>query len=193
MKLFPITLALLTLFPAGLASAGHPARTKSPLFQTKPSGSAKPLTGWKAYTPPNGKFHVSLPGKPTAQPAANGGNTHLWVLDHDGLRYVLGYTDIPSAAASKPSELLAGAKQGAVGTDKKLLAERAITVSGAPGKELKIEIPGQDGSAAGVMIAQFVVAKKRLFNVLITIPTGREARRETAAFLNSFKLDAGRR
>ena len=101
--------------------------------------------------------------------------------------YALAYVDYPKEEVGKanPDKLLDGARDGAVGKVKGTLkSETKISMNGFPGRELRIEAPGDIALAARIYLV-----KERLYQTLVVTPKPRSEAPEVKKFLDSFKFD----
>jgi hypothetical protein len=145
-------------------------------------------TSWRPFSPPGGGFTVSLPGAPAEKKqtvAAEDGmlDARLFVVEvKGGAAYVVSVTDFPKA--ENPERRLSNARDGAVkSVSGKLLHERKIKLDGFPGRELWI-----DADKSGLIHTRIYAVKERLYQTLAIGPKDFVETKETARFLDSFKL-----
>ena len=156
-------------------------------------GSRAAEEKWQTFTSKEGRFSVSLPGKPvekTEQVPAPGGkkkelHTLLLASAADQI-YHLNYNDYPreQIKEDKNKETAFDALRKALGG--KVLSEKKITVgkNKAPGRELLIELPSKMFYRARVFFID-----NRLFQV-VAMGSEEFARGKNAdRFLNSFKSE----
>lgn len=128
------------------AVAGYAASTK--FFEMIRSSAA---LAWQDFSPPDGRFHVDLPGTPKheAQPAP-GLPAEFVVqqfkveLNRGRLMYAVAYLDMSTipVAFFDTEASLNGSRQGAVNAVQgTLLKESRITLDGHPGLEMEIDVP----------------------------------------------------
>jgi hypothetical protein len=117
-------------------------------------------------------------------------NLHLFAAQLDDIAYVIAYSDYsPEAAPPGYAEkMLDGARNGTVGNTRgKLVSETNISLSGYPGRELVIEVRGEDQPPTTFKGRLFMV-KNRLYQVTVVAPRGKAGDKLVDEFLQSFKL-----
>jgi hypothetical protein len=143
---------------------------------------------WRTFTPPAGEFSVSLPGPAVAKKQTAGGpigslEVRLYVCEIKGGAYVVSVTEFPEAEGSAERRLN-NARAGALESVKgKLLHERKIKLDGFPGRELWIDAP-----KAGLIHTRIYAVKGRLYQTLALGPNSFVETKDTARFLDSFKV-----
>lgn len=146
----------------------------------------------KVFTSESGKFSIAFPGDPKEQtqsvPTAVGDVAlTMYTVDNGDSAYLAGFADYPSdmVAASDPETMLDGGRDGAINNiDGTLLTEKHITISGNPGRELKVQ--SKDGK--NVLYGRFYLVDARLYQIMVvTSPTGLD-QATIDSFLDSFTL-----
>jgi hypothetical protein len=146
---------------------------------------------WKEFNSQECRCSAQFPGTP--QPKTQGMQTkvgtleaRMFMLEVPGAFYAMAYVDYPKDALAKkaPDELLDGARDGAVGNVKgKLTTETKVSMSGYPGRELRIDAPGDLA-----LVARIYLVKERLYQILVVMPKSKESDAEAKKFLDSFKF-----
>jgi hypothetical protein len=147
---------------------------------------------WEELSSSEGAFSIFLPGSPTeltrtVNTAAGPIDFHFFLLEQKDIAYLVGYSDYPEIAVQKtnPEAILEGARNGAVASAQgKLLSELIISLNGYPGRELKIEPAGGEGT---INTNMFVV-DNRLYQVMVVTPKEKAFSKHVGKFLDSFKL-----
>ena len=146
---------------------------------------------WKEQSLKDCQCTASFPGTPQTrtqkmQSAVGSLDSTMFLLEVPGQAfYALAYVDYPKELAAKPDELLDGARDGAVAKIKgQLKTENKITLAGAPGRELRIEAPGDV-----VLQARIYLVNQRLYQSIVVVQKGRADAPENKKFLESFKFD----
>jgi hypothetical protein len=149
--------------------------------------------GWKEHRSDDCRCSAQFPGTPQAktqkmQSSIGNLDSKILMLEVPGSAfYALAYVDYPKnlVATTKSDELLDGARDGAVSKVKGTLkTESKITQAGFPGRELRIEAPGDI-----VLVARIYMVKERLYQQLVVAPRPRAESADTKKFLDSFKFD----
>ena len=161
---------------------------------------------WKEFTSAEGKFSVSLPGRPAHQDSSfdtpiGKVKTHALLLDTDMAYYNVSYTDFPSVGPLTPEqnkEMLDQTRDQVVSGDNRLISETEVTIGGTIGRELLV--------AKKDMILRSRVAyiQGRLYQLILIVqptvafrngkPSSNTAdrtdifERTSARFFDSFKL-----
>lgn len=147
---------------------------------------------WKDFTSAECRCSAQFPGMPQQrtqplQSKLGALEAKMIILDVPGTAfYALFYMDYPKDAVSsrKPDDLLADAKDAAVSNVKgKLASESKITMNGFPGRELRIDAPGDMQ-----LNARMYVVKERLYQAIVVLPKTREGSGDAKKFLDSFKF-----
>jgi len=138
-----------------------------------------------------GGFRVLFPGQVTeqskTQPSRAGPiEAHLFNAETDEMGFLVSYADhAPEVVkAAKPKAQLAAARDGVVGKDGKLLAERELSLEGKPGIEFKFEKDGMVATERAFLVG------RRLYQVMALGPPGESRERAAKIFLDSFQLVA---
>jgi hypothetical protein len=147
---------------------------------------------WKDFSSAECRCSAQFPGMPQqrTQPlqSKHGSvESKMIILDVPGTAFfALSYIDYSKEAAAKarPDENLDDARDAALGYVKgKLRDETKITMNGYPGRELKIDAPGNM-----VVNARMYLVKERLYQAIVVLPKSREASGDAKKFLESFKF-----
>jgi hypothetical protein len=146
---------------------------------------------WVSFAPKDGAFTVKLPAIPvekTKQVDSPAGKltTRFYLCDEPGDgAYVVSLTDYPAKALEgNPEKRLNNARDGAVASAKgKLVHERKIKLAGHSGRELWIE-----ADKTGMIQTRIYFVKQRLYQTMAIGPKEFVETKETAAFLDSFRL-----
>jgi hypothetical protein len=146
---------------------------------------------WQDFNSPECRCSASYPGKP--QPKTQSMQTkvgtldaRMFMLEMPNAFYALAFVDYPRDAIAKnsPDSLLDAARDGAVGNVKgKLASETKVSMNGFPGRELRIEAPGDLA-----LQARMYLVKERLYQVLVVMPKAKESAADSKRFLDSFKF-----
>lgn len=177
----------------------------SSVMAQEPVAPAKnDTTGWKEFSPAEGRFTVSLPGTPKGDIATVGTalgqlKSHFFVLEKDQFLFYVSYVDLP-AGPETPEENKAAldeARDRAL-ANHRLLGENDVTLDGIVGRELLVDRNGL------ILKGRFFYAKQRLYHVILTAPSNvvfRDGKpssnasdrtdlfeKTSAKYLDSFKL-----
>jgi hypothetical protein len=154
------------------------------------------LTGesdWKEFTSDEGRFSVLLPRTPrqtteTVDAPAGEIDEHTFTTIYGSITYVVSYSDYPQNLTTGDTRaVLDSLRDSAVTSfNGKLLSERSISLNGHPGRELKIQVSDDAGTA----IARFRIflVRNRLYYLYTLAPEERSPSPSVDKFLNSFKL-----
>lgn len=156
-----------------------------------PAIAAAQAQDWKEFNSNECRCSALFPGTPQSktqgmQTKVGTLEAKMFMLEMPSAFYAMAYVDYPKDAVAKgaPDELLNGARDGAVGNVKgKLVSETKITMNGAPGRELRIEAPGDLN-----LTARIYLVNQRLYQVLVVAPKAKEGEAEAKKFLDSFKF-----
>lgn len=151
------------------------------------SGSAQ--GNWQNFSPPDGGFSVSMPGKPNLTQSVHKSfvgavKENTYTVKFGKTTYSASYSELPGIAVSLGGShtIFNKARDGllkeAGGTENSF---NEIRLGGSEGRELTFST---DSGAAGK--AKFFLIDKRLYVLVASGPTGAAARVDR--FLNSFKL-----
>lgn len=104
--------------------------------------------------------------------------------------YVIVYSDYPPEAAPPgyAEKMLDGARNGAMGSQGRLVAETSISLAGYPGRELVIDTRGEDDRPPATYKGRLIMVKNRLYQVTVVAPRGKAGDKIIDEFLQSFKL-----
>jgi hypothetical protein len=146
---------------------------------------------WKEFNSQECRCSAQFPGTPQLktqgmQTKVGTLEAKMFILEMPSAFYATAYVDYPKEGLGKkaPDELLDGARDGAVGNVKgKLANETKISMNGYPGRELRIEAPGDLA-----LQARIYLVKERLYQILVVMPKAKEGEAEAKKFLDSFKF-----
>lgn len=147
---------------------------------------------WKDFTSAECRCSAQFPGTPQqrTQPAQSKFGSlegKIITLDVPGNAWFAVYfTDYPKDAAEKrkPDVILNDARDEAVKNVKgKLATETKITMNGFPGRELRIDAPGDM-----TLHARMYVVNERLYHLLVVTSKAKDASADAKKFLESFKF-----
>jgi hypothetical protein len=148
---------------------------------------------WQTFTPQDQSFSILMPGKPkekveTIATVVGNASLHMHVVDRGSSAFLIGYADLPPAAANAPlREYLDGVRGGMLqGVNGKVIVEKHITLDGHTGREFSFTSEKPKGKGA----ARIYRVKGRLYELLVL---GRNIDPESAdvrKFFDSFKLSA---
>src|SRR5713226_9735467 len=149
-------------------------------------------TGWIKYNSPEGRYSVLFPGEPkltTQDTTAATGEKMLQYLamsSDSGAVYMVGYFD----SAANMTFSFDKARDGFVAAVKgTLLAEKAISLDGNPGRELKVLAKISD--ADELMMVGFVQVGVRIYVIQLIVPKSSEAAisaEKNVNYFDSFRI-----
>lgn len=170
----------------------------------KPKPPARPIpqelrsNGWKEFYSLDGRFRILFPGKPVEQSAVSEKEAgrlegRLYALEAAGGTYIAAYNDLSTTVTGHGavSSMLDRGRDAALASGQgKLVSEKAVSVAGYPGREIKAEIP------EGMILAKVYLVRQRLYQLIVftpdlrTLPRLKCAFYESSAhkFLDSFRL-----
>jgi hypothetical protein len=166
---------------------------KAPPSTTSPSGlPSMGQSQWKTVSPEGGGFSISMPGTPkpmqqSVNTAAATIKVYVNLLDLGSTAYTVMYSDYPAdvIAQSNPQTMFNNARDNMLKNQSgKLLNERAISLNGHPGKELKVSLPNNI-----IMIARMYLVKQRLYQAIAGTSPDRQSSPDINRFLDSMKLN----
>jgi hypothetical protein len=157
----------------------------------------KQLTGkasWKEFTSEEGRFSILLPRTPrqtteTVDTFIGEIDEHSFTVIHGNITYIVSYSDYPQnvLSASNPRAILDSFSDSAVTSiEGKLLSERSTSLNGYLGRELKIKIADDSGTAIAQI--RIYLVGNRLYYIYTLAPEERATSPSVGKFLNSFKL-----
>jgi hypothetical protein len=184
------TRILLLLLLASLLVYGYPA--VQPVLAEASVQVAQPQ--WEQFSSREGGFTVLMPVKPIEKRQATNSenlpieaNQFTASLEEGKVTYSVSYTNFPSEFAQFPPNILLDSLSSRFTTDKrlKLLNQQDISLDRHPGKEFKLETPGET-----IVIYRAYLVEQRLYQLIAEIPKARETAlsSETERFLGSFQL-----
>jgi hypothetical protein len=147
---------------------------------------------FKPFTPKEGGFTVSFPGRPdqsTSTTTTEMGEVamHQFVArrSRDKETYVVIYCDLPADLVkdADPEKLLDRMRDGGVASvHGKPAKENKIKLDANPGRELEVTGLG------GARLWRLYLVNGRLYQLLVTTESGRPSADRAKTFFNSFKL-----
>ena len=146
---------------------------------------------WRQFAPKEGGFTVSLPAAPKEKKdklklPAGAADVTLFLCEAPGeVTYVVSVTDYPPADVQGGEEQrLRHARDGAVKNSQgKQFHERKIALDGHPGREVWITTPGD-----GMIHLRLYAVGPRLYQTMAVGPKSQIETKDTAKFMDSFKL-----
>ncbi len=145
-------------------------------------------TGWIKYNSPEGRYSVLFPGEPkltTQDTTAATGEKMLQYLamsSDSGAVYMVGYFD----SAANMTFSFDKARDGFVAAVKgTLLAEKAISLDGNPGRELKVLAKISEADEL-IMMVRFFQAGMRIYVIQLIVPKSSEAATSAEKNVNYF-------
>ena len=148
------------------------------------------LFAWKEFKSTKGQFSLQVPGTPkeqkeTVKTQAGDIDLHLFLLEQKEIAYMVGYSDYPEPLIkqAEPEAILDGARNGAVSNvNGKLLSERAVSLEGHKGREIKVK------TEKGVIKARIFLVEARLYQLMTVTAKEKTFAENTKRFFDSFKL-----
>jgi hypothetical protein len=145
-------------------------------------------TGWIKYNSPEGRYSVLFPGEPKLSTqdttAATGEKMPQYLamsLDADAV-YMVGYFD----SAPNMTFSFDKARDGFVAAVKgTLLGEKAISLDGNPGRELKVLAKISEADEL-IMMVRFFQAGMRIYVIQLIVPKSSEAATSAEKNVNYF-------
>src|SRR5262245_25157841 len=143
----------------------------------------------KEFTSASGKFKVMMPGSPKEMnQSAAGIQFKMYAIEEKNGAIMVGYADMPIPAGEGAQEIqtrLDAAVQGMVGNVGANLENKSnITLSGHPGREVKADLPKQNG----VMRARIYLVGTRLYQLIVVGKSMWTNSDGATKFLESFQL-----
>ncbi len=149
--------------------------------------------GWKMVAPKDAGFRVAMPAVPTekkqtVKTATGTLNVVMQVAEgRNDTLFVVSYCDFPTGDLTKADvdKRLDQARDGAISSARgKKRSDDPIMLKGHPGREIVIE---KDGEVVAKM--RIYLAKNRLYQVMVLGNGTVFASKDTATFLDSFRLN----
>ena len=145
-------------------------------------------TGWIKYDSPEGRYSVLFPGEPkltTQDTTAATGEKMLQYLamsSDSGAVYMVGYFD----SAANMTFSFDKARDGFVAAVKgTLLGEKAVSLDGNPGRELKVLAKISEADEL-IMMVRFFQAGMRIYVIQLIVPKSSEAATSAEKNVNYF-------
>jgi hypothetical protein len=147
---------------------------------------------WINYNSAEGRYTVSLPAQPklsTQESATADGQKFLQYLasvqDQDAI-YLVGYFDHVAGTTFSADRARDGMVAAVKGT---LISERALSLSGYPGRELKVGTKSDDTDY--IILAKFYDTENRVYVQQVIYPKSNEgetSNRKAAKYFDSFQI-----
>jgi hypothetical protein len=150
---------------------------------------------WQEFNSKEGAFAVIMPGAPAEKSQIFSTRigpveAHFFTVEHGNAVYMIVYGDYPEvpSAAEDRDRLLDAARDGAVGNIRgTLLEERAVSLSGHPGREARIH--SSDGGLE--LLMRIYLVDSRQYQVVTVFPKDSVPSKDRDRFFESFKLTGG--
>lgn len=160
------------------------------------SGAASAQTEWKEFRWKEGGFAVLTPVTPAYRKQASttpGGTfeAHLFTATASPFNYAVIYLDLPESQVTEsgPAAVLEANRDSFVeGARGKLAADQKVTLEGHPGREFRVERPGDTQAAAKEYRVRQYLVRNRLYQVVAVSPRAESPSPDLTRFLDSFKL-----
>jgi hypothetical protein len=148
---------------------------------------------WREFTPEGGRFSILVPRTPretteTIETETGTLDEHTFTVIHGDIAYIAIYGDYPQSLTNVDLyAMLDALRDGAVeSVDGRLLSERAISINGYPGREVKVKI--SSSSETAIMQVRIYIVRNRLYYIYTMAPEERASSPSIKKFLSSFKL-----
>jgi hypothetical protein len=159
------------------------------LLRDQLSGDAS----WREFTPEGERFSILVPRTPretaeTTETEIGTLDEHTFTVIHGDIAYIVNYGDYPQSLMNADHHAMLNAlRDGAVeSVGGRLLSERAISINGYPGREVKVKI--SSSSETVIMQVRIYVVRNRLYYIYTMAPEARASSPDIKKFLDSFKL-----
>lgn len=163
----------------------------SSIFYFMRGGGGK-LEEFKLYRSDEGRFSISLPGKPERMVQKT--DTSMGALESvmyqagsDKIGFIAGYVDYPPKMFENTDieKMLDVARDGAIQNIKgKLLNENVLDFHGNPGRELEVELPNK-----ATLKSRIILINNRLYQVMAISNSKKTLNTNCPKFFDSFKVD----
>jgi len=148
---------------------------------------ASPPIRWEQYTSPKDHFSLLVPGKPIEEDTDDSSpyqlHHFLFQVNEINSSYVVSYGNTPIDKQSL-NQLYDKERDKIVDQYGRLIQEKAVTISGCPGRELNLIT----GDGKGYLVTRFFVSQGRFYRMLVIVPRAEQSATNILPFLNSFKL-----
>ncbi|MBN2378455.1 hypothetical protein JXM67_01450 [candidate division WOR-3 bacterium] len=145
---------------------------------------------WVDVKSNDGGFFVRMPQEPEMQtqmiPTTAGSTPlYMYLVDFGAVAYAVMYSDLPYLEEDADLDKVLDERRDAAvaSSNGKLRSEKKISIDGHPGRELRIDT-GDNMAYTG----RLYLVGKRLYQVIIVVPQGVDAKEATEKFLDSFRL-----
>lgn len=146
---------------------------------------------WTEFRSADGKFSVSMPGKPTesvitvslgtGDRTANTFSYH----DEDLNEFLVAYSERSTPRKSTDEQIFDKARKGLlIATDGKLLRENSVTLAGYTGREIVFERPNGD-----VQTERFFFVGDRFYQISVEVKKSSTRPVDVERFLSSLRFD----
>ena len=159
------------------------------LLRDRLSGDAN----WREFIPEEGRFSILVPRTPretteTTKTELGTLDEHTFTVIHGDIAYIVNYGEYPQSFINADHyAMLDSLRDGAVeSVGGRLLSERAISINGYPGREIKVKI--SSSSETAIMQVRIYIVRNRLYYVYTMAPETRASSPTIKKFLDSFKL-----
>lgn len=159
------------------------------LLRDQLSGDAS----WREFIPEEGRFSILVPRTPretteTIETEMGTLDEHTFTIIHGDIAYIVNYGDYPQGLMNADHYAMLNAlRDGAVeSVGGKLLSERAISIDGYPGREIKVKISSSTETV--IMQVRIYIVRNRLYYIYTMAPEARASSPDIKKFLRSFKL-----
>jgi hypothetical protein len=149
-------------------------------------------TAWITYSSAEGRYNVSLPEQPklsTQESATADGQKFLQYMakvQQSNVIYLVGYFDHVPGTTFSGDRARDGMVSAVKGT---LVSERTISLSGYPGRELKVAAKFENTDY--VLLAKFWDAENRVYVLQVVYPKSSESEalsKNAAKYFDSFQI-----
>jgi hypothetical protein len=154
-------------------------------------------TEWIQYNSPEGRYTVRLPAEPkfsTQEAATSSGEKftqYMAASEDSSAVYIVGYFDVAPNMTFSFDKARDGMLAAVKGT---LLAEKAISLGGYPGREAKISTKGSDDTEY-IALVRFYQVEKRIYVVQFIVTKSADpaiSAEKSAKYFDSFQVTKAR-
>jgi hypothetical protein len=143
-------------------------------------------SGWHAYSAPDGKFTVQLPGTPDVKEVEDGWQDVSSEAPEERILFHVRYKDFPDAISPAEFRRMANfSRDGLVAREgNKLVSERPIKLNGYPGRETKVAV----GAFDDVSLSRIYAVGNRYYDLTVIAPKKYAASATVRKFFDSFEV-----